>query len=81
MSRTALGMPGLRPGSGNLFAEEKFPSAARRELGNSQLRRNLKHATSTIRTKRLNVTGELPDWEEMREAGSALKTSVMARLP
>ena len=81
MSRTQLGMPGLRPGSGNLFAEEKFPSAARRELGNTQLRKNLRHATSTIRGKRLNVTGELPDWEELRDAGSALKTAVMARLP
>ncbi|MDQ0824375.1 L-lactate dehydrogenase complex protein LldF [Arthrobacter sp. B2I5] len=81
MPRTQLGMPGLHPGSGNLFAEEKFPSAARRGLGNSQLRRNLKHATSTIRGKRLAVTGELPDWEELREAGSAIKTAVMARLP
>jgi L-lactate dehydrogenase complex protein LldF len=44
MSRTQLGMPGLRPGSGNLFAQEKFPAAAHTELGNTQLHRNLKHA-------------------------------------
>lgn len=81
MSKTSLGMPGIGYGTGNLHAHEKFPSAARRELGNAQLRKNLRHATSTIRDKRLNVTGELPDWEELRDAGSALKESVMARLP
>jgi L-lactate dehydrogenase complex protein LldF len=79
MSRIDLGMPSF--GSGNLFAEEKFPAAARRELANPQLRKNLRHATSTIRAKRTAVTGELPDWEQLRDAGSALKESVMARLP
>jgi L-lactate dehydrogenase complex protein LldF len=79
MSRIDLGMPSF--GSGNLFAAEKFPVAARRELANPQLRRNLRHATSTIRAKRTAVTEELPDWEQLRDAGSALKESVMARLP
>lgn len=79
MSRVDLGMPAF--GKGNLFAKEGFPTAARRELANPQLRSNLRHATSTIRAKRTAVTGELPDWEELREAGSALKQSVLARLP
>jgi L-lactate dehydrogenase complex protein LldF len=79
MSRIDLGMPAF--GSGNLFAEEKVPHAARRELAKPQLRKNLRHATSTIRTKRTAVTGELSDWEQLRDAGSALKESVMARLP
>ncbi|WP_312181814.1 LUD domain-containing protein, partial [Arthrobacter sp.] len=79
---TYLGMPTLPVfGRGNLNAVESFPDAAKRELGNAQLRANLGHATHTIRDKRLKVVGELPDWEELRSAGSAVKESVMARLP
>ncbi|CAO0827162.1 Lactate utilization protein B [Streptomyces microflavus] len=82
---TFLGMPARPPrspyGTGNLRGDEPFPRAAHRELGNGQLRRNLGKATTTIRTKRLNVTGELPDWEALRDAGSAIKTDAMNRLP
>lgn len=60
---------------------DAFPDAARVALQNTQLRRNLAHATSTIRTKRAAVVGEVPDWEALRDAGSAIKTDVMARLP
>lgn len=82
MSATYLGMPTLPVfGQGNLNAVEPFPRAAKRELGNAQLRANLGHATHTIRDKRLRVVGELPDWEELRDAGSATKEAVMARLP
>src|SRR5690606_21960093 len=58
-----------------------FPDAARTALADGQLRRNLGNATSTIRAKRARVVGEVPDWEALRDAGSALKTDVMARLP
>ncbi|MEE2033606.1 LutB/LldF family L-lactate oxidation iron-sulfur protein [Rhodococcus chondri] len=79
---TALGMPSLPPrGSGNLRGTEAFPDAARRELADSQLRRNIGKATRTIRAKRINVTGELPDWEQLRLAGEAIKTDVLNRLP
>ncbi|BDB60631.1 MULTISPECIES: LutB/LldF family L-lactate oxidation iron-sulfur protein [Rhodococcus] len=79
---TALGMPVVPPrGSGNLRGLEKFPDAARQELANPQLRRNIGKATHTIRAKRLNVTGELPDWEQLRDAGAAVKTDVLNRLP
>ncbi|MBF4993194.1 iron-sulfur cluster-binding protein [Arthrobacter gandavensis] len=79
---TYLGMPTLPVyGKGNLNAVDSFPAAARRELGNTQLRANLEHATHTIRDKRLRVVGELADWEDLRSAGSAVKESVMARLP
>ena len=54
---------------------------ARKALGDDQLRRNLGHATATIRAKRAAVVGELPDWEQLRDAGSALKADVLARLP
>ena len=58
-----------------------FPKAARKELANDQLRRNLAHATSVIRSKRAQVVDEMPDWEELRDAGAATKTQVMANLP
>ncbi|NYV74351.1 LutB/LldF family L-lactate oxidation iron-sulfur protein [Streptomyces sp. UH6] len=78
-------MPAVPPrspyGTGNLRGDRAFPRAAREELGNEQLRRNLTRATHTIRGKRLAVTGELPDWERLREAGSAIKTDTMNRLP
>jgi len=54
-----------------------FPEAARRSLGDSQLRANLARATSTIRDKRARVVAELPDWEELRAAGSAIKDAAL----
>ncbi|MEV8509831.1 lactate utilization protein B [Actinoplanes sp. NPDC051475] len=82
MSRTFLGMPATAPrGVGNLRGDEPFPEAARKALANDQLRRNLGHATSTIRRKSGAVVAELPDWQELRAAGSALKAATMARLP
>ena len=50
-----------------------FPAAARRSLADTQLRANLARATTTIRDKRARVVGELPDWEELRAAGAAVK--------
>jgi L-lactate dehydrogenase complex protein LldF len=57
-----------------------FPAAARRSLGDSQLRANLARATSTIRDKRGRVVDELPDWEELRAAGAAIKDSALVDL-
>ena len=57
-----------------------FPDAARVELANVQLRTNLRNATDTIRAKRAKVVDELPDWEELREAGKAIKTDVLGHL-
>jgi L-lactate dehydrogenase complex protein LldF len=59
---------------------ESFPVAARRELANVQLRSNLRSATDTIRDKRARVVAEVPDWEELREAGRLIKADVLARL-
>ena len=59
---------------------EPFPVAARRELANAQLRANMRNATETIRAKRNRVVAELDDWEELREAGRAIKAEVLARL-
>ncbi len=57
-----------------------FPEAARIALGDSQLRHNLRNATTTIRDKRARVVAEVPDWEELRDAGRAIKADVMHRL-
>ncbi|HET8582593.1 MAG TPA: lactate utilization protein B [Jatrophihabitans sp.] len=76
MSGTFLGLPA---GSGNLVGRP-FPAAAREALGDAQLRANLAHATGTIRAKRAAVVAELPDWEQLREAGAALKDDVLAHL-
>jgi L-lactate dehydrogenase complex protein LldF len=57
-----------------------FPEAARAELANVQLRTNLLNATDTIRAKRARVVAEVPDWEELREAGRLIKADVLVRL-
>lgn len=57
-----------------------FPQTARVALANSQLRRNLGRATTTIRNKRAAGVSELPDWEALRTAGSAIKAHVMRHL-
>src|SRR6185437_6280911 len=88
---TYLGMPGMPsgrvpgppadPAVGHLTGDREFPAAAREALSDTRLRRNLAHATSTIRAKRAQVVGEVPDWEALRDAGSAIKAATMARLP
>ena len=57
-----------------------FPAAARIALRDTQLRRNLGVATSTIRERRAQAVAERPDWEELREAGRALKERVLRHL-
>jgi L-lactate dehydrogenase complex protein LldF len=77
---TFLGIPTAPRGVGHLRGDEPFPVAARRALANTQLRRNLGKATSTIRAKRAAVVAELADWEELREAGRAIKAHTMRHL-
>jgi L-lactate dehydrogenase complex protein LldF len=77
---TFLGLPQAPRGVGHLRGTEPFPAAARRALGDSQLRANLGRATATIRAKRAAVVGEVPDWEDLRDAGEAIKARTMAGL-
>ena len=56
------------------------PDAARAALADTQLRRNLAHATRTIRAKRAAVVAEVEDWEELRLAGAAVKEARAAHL-
>ena len=67
MSNTFVGMPA-------------FPEAAKVALADTQLRRNLAHATHVIRTKRNGVVAELDDWQELRVAGAAIKDRVLRHL-
>jgi L-lactate dehydrogenase complex protein LldF len=76
---TFLGNPRRRPGD-PLLPERPFSVAAGEALGDSQLRRNLGHATRTIRGKRAEVVAEVPDWEQLRAAGSAIKAATLAEL-
>ena len=64
---TYLGMP-------------SFPHAARAAVADSQLRRNLTHATTTIRVKRARAIGELEDWPQLRQAAKAIKDHALAHL-
>jgi L-lactate dehydrogenase complex protein LldF len=57
-----------------------FPEAARGALADSQLRRNIGHATSTIRAKRGRVVGEVDDWEALRDAGAEIKARALRHL-
>ncbi|SHU83072.1 iron-sulfur cluster binding protein [Mycobacteroides abscessus subsp. abscessus] len=77
MTAVFLGQPGV----GNLRGNQSFPAAARTALADAQLRRNIGHATGSIRAKRLAAVAECADWEQLRAAGSALKQDVLARLP
>ena len=81
---TFLGVPVRRhsdPEPSPIRGTQPFPKSAKKELANGQLRANLAHATGTIRAKRGLVVDEMPDWEALRDSGSAIKTDVMARLP
>jgi L-lactate dehydrogenase complex protein LldF len=64
---TYLGMP-------------SFPVAAATAVADSQLRRNLTHATHTIRAKRAAAVAELADWEALRAAAKAIKDHTLANL-
>jgi L-lactate dehydrogenase complex protein LldF len=77
---TFLGMPTAPRGVGHLRGDVPFPVAARLAVNDAQLRRNLGKATSTIRAKRARVVAELPDWEELRAAGQAIKAATMRDL-
>jgi L-lactate dehydrogenase complex protein LldF len=66
--------------SGTFLGTPAFPSAARTALADTQLRRNLAHATGVIRGKRAAVVGEVEEWEQLRLAGAALKDRTLRHL-
>ncbi|WP_214325634.1 lactate utilization protein B [Nonomuraea sediminis] len=68
MAGTFLGMPG------------DFPRNSAAAVQDSQLRHNLRRATHTIRDKRARAVAELPDWQELRAAGKAIKDHTLRNL-
>ena len=57
-----------------------FPEAAHEVLQNAQTRKNVRHATNVIQDKRNKVVAELPDWEDLREAGAQVKAHTLRHL-
>jgi L-lactate dehydrogenase complex protein LldF len=64
----------------SLIPRIPFEQAAHVAIHDSQLRRNLRKATITIRAKRAAVVDELADWEALRAAAAASKDRVLAHL-
>ena len=57
-----------------------FPMAAKVMLGDTQLRKNVRHATDVIQGKRARVVAEMPDWQQLREAGKQIRQHTMEYL-
>lgn len=70
----------MKPDSVVIELSPEFPVGAKNALQNTQLRRNMGKATQTIRGKRAAVVDELANWEELRDAGAAMKTAAMTQL-
>src|ERR1035441_9379422 len=49
-------------------------------MGDSQMRKNVRHATKVIQTKRAKVVAEMPDWEDLRESGKEIRRHTMRHL-
>jgi len=59
---------------------QKFQVAAKGLLGDTQLRKNVRHATDVIQNKRRIVVNEMPDWQELRESGRQIKDHTLRHL-
>lgn len=57
-----------------------FPEAAKADLRDTQLRRNLARATDTIQRKRAALLEEKQDWQALRDAGAAIRREALADL-
>jgi L-lactate dehydrogenase complex protein LldF len=75
MSHTVTEHPVLDPAKA-----PPFPAAAFKILRNTQLRKNVAHATDVIQAKRNKLVAEKADWQELRAAASALRMHVLENL-
>jgi len=57
-----------------------FPEAALPILRDTQIRKNVAHATDVIQAKRARLVAEKADWQELRTAAAAIKDDVLAHL-
>jgi L-lactate dehydrogenase complex protein LldF len=57
-----------------------FPEAAAELLHDTQLRKNVAHATDVIQRKRAALVAEKEDWQALRDAGAAIRSEVLRHL-
>jgi L-lactate dehydrogenase complex protein LldF len=58
----------------------KFPAAAKKLIGDTQLRHNVRHATDVIRNKRAKVVAEVADWQQLRDSAHHIKQHTLRYL-
>ena len=59
---------------------EPFPIAAAELLQDTQLRKNVAHATDVIQRKRSALVAEKADWQALRSAGAAIRREALLHL-
>ena len=57
-----------------------FPIAASDLVRNSQMRKNVRHATEVIQAKRARVVSEREDWQDLRQAGKRIREHALRYL-
>jgi L-lactate dehydrogenase complex protein LldF len=57
-----------------------FQVAARGLIEDTQLRKNVRHATDVIQAKRKVVVDEMPDWQQLRESARQIKAHTLQHL-
>ena len=75
MSHTAAAHPELDP-----TLALPFPQAALPVLRNPQLRKNVAHAIDVIQAKRGKLVEEKTDWQQLRQAASAIRAHALDNL-
>jgi L-lactate dehydrogenase complex protein LldF len=70
----------MSPSTLNPRTAPPFPKAALPILRDTQLRKNVAHATDVIQAKRARLVAEKTDWQELRSAAAAIKDDVLQRL-
>ncbi len=57
-----------------------FPRAALSVLQDTQLRKNVAHATDVIQAKRARLVAEKTDWQELRTSAASIRDDVLSNL-
>ena len=57
-----------------------FPQAAAASLRDTQMRKNVAHATDVIQHKRAGLVAEKQDWQALRDAGAAIRNDALNHL-
>lgn len=57
-----------------------FPIVAAEVVRDTQMRKNVRHATEVIQSKRAKVVGERGDWQALRETGKQLRAHALQHM-